>query len=334
MRGASLSPRGKAEAEGAQAGEPEDGSAAAGEQQGTPAKPEEEADSSAPLSPASELSPRESGFSPRGSRDGEYAALTSSCRRNNKHWASARQQHSVLQSCCLKLEAQLVCIPLLMCARCVCCCIYGSQLGFAGAGAGGEGRQRTPRERRSSGSMPDSTPQACSQLPLLHARLSHLCKRLYMLCHDSPSNMLTTASGWICAAGRNVQQSIVLAMLAALPCCVSCIVLLLRTSAESADLIEARNGCRTQNSLTLCRLERSGGGGMTLAGEAVIEGVRGAASAGQAACTAARTPCLRPGPRRSAPWRPSWSSSAQQAARTAASSPCPRMAHLAGARPT
>ena len=81
VRGASLSPRGKAEAEGAQAGQPEDGSAAAGEQQGTPAKPEEEADSSAPLSPASELSPRESGFSPRGSRDGEYAALTLSCRQ-------------------------------------------------------------------------------------------------------------------------------------------------------------------------------------------------------------------------------------------------------------
>ena len=76
MRGASLSPRGKAEAEGAQAGESGDGSAAAaGEQQGTPGKPEEEADSSAPLSPVSELSPRESGFSPRGSRDGEYAAL-------------------------------------------------------------------------------------------------------------------------------------------------------------------------------------------------------------------------------------------------------------------
>ena len=79
VRGASLSPRGKAEAEGAQAGEPGDGSAAAaGEQQGTPGKPEEEADSSAPLSPVSELSPRESGLSPRGSRDGEYAALTPS----------------------------------------------------------------------------------------------------------------------------------------------------------------------------------------------------------------------------------------------------------------
>ena len=87
VRGASLSPRGKAEAEGAQAGESGDGSAAASEQQGTPVKPGEEADSSAPLSPASELSPREGGFSPRGSRDGESAALTSSCRRKNKRLA-------------------------------------------------------------------------------------------------------------------------------------------------------------------------------------------------------------------------------------------------------
>ena len=83
VRGASLSPRGKAEAEGAQAGEPGDGSAAAGEQQGTPVKPDEEADSSAPLSAASELSPRESGLSPRGSRDGECAALISSSRHEN-----------------------------------------------------------------------------------------------------------------------------------------------------------------------------------------------------------------------------------------------------------
>ena len=78
------------------------------------------------------------------------------------------------QSSCLKNEARLVCLPLVVCAHCVC---LQPRLpaGRAGAGAGGEGRQRTPRERRSSGSVPDSTPQACSQLPLLHACLPHSC---------------------------------------------------------------------------------------------------------------------------------------------------------------
>ena len=90
MRGASLSPRGKGEADSAQAGEPGDGSTAEGEQQGTPAKPEEGAGSSAPLSPASELSPRESELSPRGSREGESAAPTSSGRQPARSHSSSK----------------------------------------------------------------------------------------------------------------------------------------------------------------------------------------------------------------------------------------------------
>lgn len=128
MRGASLSPRGKGDAEGAQAGEPGDGSAAEGEQQGIPAKSEEEADSSAPLSPASELSLRDSELSPRGSRDGESAALTLPGRQTARAFASKGQQHLVpvlvRQRC-----GGVWCVYPFNCVHAVCDCVKGSKQG-------------------------------------------------------------------------------------------------------------------------------------------------------------------------------------------------------------